>query len=114
MPELEEGLWPWRKCPGYHPQYVVGTNRVRLRMVFEGVEVFEVDVWLCDSCHHTALAPVPDSEDRAQARARVEVSLGERWDNHAKPSMDALILAAGAPALPTWSEAQVRWPGETI
>lgn len=111
----EEGLWPWaHKCPGCGLiDETPARHRVRLSIVFDGVEVFQVDVYLCDH-HHQEARATGDCEERRVARAEVEAALGARWDRHAKPAMDAIVMAAGAEALPKWAEAVVRWPGEVI
>ena len=109
----EEGLWPWaHRCPGCATVNDSASHRVRLAIVFDGVEVFELDVWLCDH-HYKAMASDP-SDERSVARAEVEGPIGIRWDSHAKPAMDAIVIGAGAPPLPWWKEAEVKWPGEVI
>jgi len=79
--------------------------------MFDGEEVFQVDVYLCDH-HHQEGVVQEDCEERNVARAEVEASLAHRWDKHAKPAMDATIMSMGGPPLPKWEEATLAWPGE--
>jgi len=77
--------------------------------MLDGEEVFQVDVNLCDY-HHQEASVQGESEERDVARAEVEAVLGDRWDNHAKPAMDATIISMGGDPLPKWEEAVMTWP----
>ena len=113
---LEEGLWPWTdRCPACWPGPRVDDTRgqpLPLRLVLDGVEVFEVEVVLCHQ--HAMQVMAANADVRGRVRERVTRALGERWDRHMKPAMDAIVIAAGGDPLPRWKAVRVAWPDEDV